>query len=69
MFFGSTFGAARERMAAFVLAGLPTTTHLTPGFAPLESAEPWLLKMPMFFSMTSFRSMPSLRGKAPRKIA
>ena len=69
MFFGSTLGAARERMAAFVFAGLPTTTHLTPVLAPLESAEPCELKMPMFLVITSLRSIPSLRGNAPRKMA
>ena len=60
--------AAFARIAAFVFAGLPTTTARTVLFA-FASAEPCALKMPTFLLITSFRSIPSLRGKAPRKMA
>ena len=52
MLAGGTLGAAFERIAAFVLAGLPTTTHLTVGLACSERAEPCAWKIPTFFAIT-----------------
>ena len=55
--------AAFARIAAFVFAGLPTTTARTVLFA-FASAEPCAEDAP---ALIAFRS--TLRGKAPRKMA
>jgi hypothetical protein len=51
------------------LAGLPTTSTLTSGFATSASARPWAVKMAPFASRRSFRSIPLVRGRLPTKKA
>mmetsp|Transcript_4635 Transcript_4635/g.12341 ORF Transcript_4635/g.12341 Transcript_4635/m.12341 type:complete len:288 (+) Transcript_4635:360-1223(+) len=59
---------ASFKIAAFVFAGLPTTRHLTVGFACSFTATPCCLKILTFIPITSLRSIPCLRGNAPRKM-
>mmetsp|Transcript_9169 Transcript_9169/g.31045 ORF Transcript_9169/g.31045 Transcript_9169/m.31045 type:complete len:250 (+) Transcript_9169:880-1629(+) len=66
---GIVGAALAARMAAFVLAGLPTTSTLQLGLPTLARALPWEAKMAQFLARRSARSMPSLRGKAPRSTA
>mmetsp|Transcript_29010 Transcript_29010/g.72789 ORF Transcript_29010/g.72789 Transcript_29010/m.72789 type:complete len:218 (+) Transcript_29010:502-1155(+) len=61
--------ALRARMAAFVLAGLPTTSTLHVGSPTRASALPASAKMATFLASRSARSIPSLRGKAPSMMA
>mmetsp|Transcript_18337 Transcript_18337/g.47251 ORF Transcript_18337/g.47251 Transcript_18337/m.47251 type:complete len:218 (+) Transcript_18337:555-1208(+) len=66
---GMVGAALSARMRAFVFAGLPTTTILQLGLPTLASALPCSVKMPPFLARRSLRSMPSLRGKAPTRMA
>mmetsp|Transcript_11211 Transcript_11211/g.27414 ORF Transcript_11211/g.27414 Transcript_11211/m.27414 type:complete len:335 (-) Transcript_11211:355-1359(-) len=64
-----TFGAKWLMTSALVLAGLPTTRTLIFGLAFFSTASPMVLKMPMFFSINSLRSIPCFLGNAPSSTA
>ena len=65
IFFGLRSGALCMTISALVLAGLPTTKILTCGAANALRILPCSAKIPALISISSLRSMPLLRGRAP----